>query len=227
MTSRKTLSWPAAAPLWGRLAMLAPIPDGGAEGSATSLSRLVAPLHRPEIFAGGWGGGPAGFTPDPREFVRFLGAYLPPSGRPGVGFLVRLAPAPSAASGAVVGTSSFLNLDAAGESVEIGCTAYDPRLWGTPLNAQVKLLMLAHAFDSGFSRVVFNVDSVNERSLAAMARLGATREGVLRRHKPRADGTWRDTVVHSVLADEWLHVRRVLLQRVAEGPRALQPPDLG
>ncbi|MDO5697097.1 MAG: GNAT family protein [Dermatophilus congolensis] len=226
--STHAVSWPAAEPLWGRLAMLEPIPDSPPPNGTLPLSQLVRPLHRPEVFAGGWGGGPAGYDPDPRRFVDFLGSYLPPTGRPGVGFLVRLAaPAqqPGAANGVVVGTSSYLNLDAAGESVEIGCTAYDPSLWGTALNAQVKLLMLSHAFDAGFGRVVFNVDNLNTRSLGAMTRLGATREGVLRRHRPRADGTWRDTVVHSVLADEWLQVQRALKERVATGPRILLPPD--
>lgn len=224
--TRAALQWPEASALWGRLAMLDPLPPAAVGVPANGVLRdLVEPLHHPEVFAGGWGGGPAGYDPDPGRFVDFLTSYLPPSGREGIGYLVRLAvPARSAEAGAVVGTSSFLNLDRAGESVEIGCTAYDPRRWGSPLNAQVKLLMLGHAFDCGFARVVFNVDNLNVRSLGAMARLGATREGVLRRHKPRADGTWRDTVVYSVLAEEWPQVRRELTARVAAGPRMLELP---
>jgi RimJ/RimL family protein N-acetyltransferase len=83
------------------------------------------------------------------------------------------------------------------------------------VNPDCKLLLLAHAFDDcGFGRVKIQTDLINERSQAAIAKLGATREGVLRRHKRRADGTFRDTVVFSVLRDEWPAVREGLLRRL-------------
>jgi RimJ/RimL family protein N-acetyltransferase len=83
------------------------------------------------------------------------------------------------------------------------------------VNPACKLLLLAHAFDDcGFGRVKIQTDLDNTRSQAAIARLGATREGVLRRHMRRADGTFRDTVVFSLLKDEWPGVRTRLLARL-------------
>jgi RimJ/RimL family protein N-acetyltransferase len=83
------------------------------------------------------------------------------------------------------------------------------------VNAESKLLLLGHAFDDcRFGRVKLQTDLLNTRSQAAIERLGATREGVLHRHMRRADGTFRDTVVFSVLADEWPGVRAGLLARV-------------
>ncbi len=171
---------------------------------------LIPALHHPQVFAGGWGGGPAGYAEDTEDFVEFLRGYLPPTGREGVGYVV-------SRSGSVAGTSSFLNLDLehqAGPSVEIGCTAYAPTMWGDGINAAVKLLMLTHAFDSGFERVVFNVDGANERSLRAVARLGATQESVIPRHRQRADGSWRDTVVHSIIRADWPRVAAGLRHRL-------------
>jgi RimJ/RimL family protein N-acetyltransferase len=76
--------------------------------------------------------------------------------------------------------------------------------------------MLRHAFeDCGFGRVKIQTDVLNPRSQAAIAKLGAIREGVLRRHQARADGTFRDTVVFSILRDEWPTVREKLERRVA------------
>ena len=83
------------------------------------------------------------------------------------------------------------------------------------MNAEVKLLLLGHAFeDCGFERVKLQTDSINERSQKAIARLGAVREGVLRHHQPRADGSWRDTVVFSILSTEWPAVRTGLETRL-------------
>lgn len=181
--------------------------------TADGLAELAPVLRRREVFAGGWGGGPAGLPGDERGMLAMLEGYLPPTGRAGRSWVVRLASGPDA--GRAVGTSSFLHLDADGEAVEIGCTAYDPRVWGTAVNPATKLLLFGHAFAHGFHRVVLNADARNARSCAAIERLGATREGVLRRHRPRADGSWRDTVVHSVLSSEWPTVRAGLEARLA------------
>jgi RimJ/RimL family protein N-acetyltransferase len=79
--------------------------------------------------------------------------------------------------------------------------------------------MLGEAFDHGFGRVKLQADSLNDRSRAAIAKLGATFEGVLRRHRLRADGTWSGTAVFSVLAEEWPQVREGLLARLDQhGP---------
>lgn len=119
-------------------------------------------------------------------------------------------------AGTVVGTSSLGDVDLADERVHLGWTMYGSRWWGTQVNPETKLLLLTHAFeDCGFGRVKIQTDAVNERSQAAIARLGATREGVVRRHTRRADGTFRDTVVFSILRDEWPQVRAGLQARLS------------
>jgi len=135
----------------------------------------------------------------------------------------------------VVGTTSLGDLEPTACRAHAGWTAYRPDLWGKGLNAEVKLLLLGHAFeDCGFERVKLQTDSINERSQKAIARLGAVREGVLRHHQPRADGSWRDTVVFSILSTEWPAVRTGLetrLQATLRSVNALShplapPPDL-
>ena len=124
-------------------------------------------------------------------------------------------------SGTLVGTSSLLEADLGNESVHLGSTFYGPRWWGTAVNPDAKLLLLAHAFDGcGFGRLKIQTDALNTRSQDAIARLGAVREGVLRRHTRREDGTFRDTVVFSVLRAEWPSVRAGLEDRLrsAGGP---------
>lgn len=117
-------------------------------------------------------------------------------------------------AGTLVGTSSLLEADVHNESIHLGSTLYGSRWWGTPVNAEAKLLLLGHCFeDCGYGRVKIQTDQLNTRSQAAIAKLGARREGVLRRHSKREDGTFRDTVVFSVLADEWPAVRDGLRAR--------------
>ena len=103
----------------------------------------------------------------------------------------------------LAGMSSFLGLDEGRQVVEIGGTYYRPHLRGTGLNRRVKNMMLAHAFERGIRRVEFRVDARNQRSQAAMAKLGAVREGVLRADRITWTGHVRDTVLFSILADEW------------------------
>ena len=116
--------------------------------------------------------------------------------------------------GTIVGTSSLGDVDVVNERVHLGWTLYGSRWWGTQVNPECKLLLIGHAFDCGFGRVKIQTDAVNQRSQAAIARLGATREGVLRRHTRRSDGSFRDTVVFSVLRDEWPAVRAGLHERL-------------
>jgi N-acetyltransferase len=121
--------------------------------------------------------------------------------------------------GRLVGTSSLLEIDLANESIHLGATLYGRRWWGTAVNPEAKLLLLAHCFDDcGFGRVKIQTDALNTHSQAAIAKLGARREGVLRRHLRREDGTFRDTVVYSILADEWPAVRDGLCARLATFP---------
>ena len=118
--------------------------------------------------------------------------------------------------GRLVGTSSLLEIDLANESVHLGATLYGRRWWGTAVNPEAKLLLLAHCFDDcGFGRVKIQTDALNTHSQAAIAKLGARREGVLRRHLRREDGTFRDTVVYSILVDEWPDVSDGLRARLA------------
>ncbi|CAM5403836.1 hypothetical protein SFIMM107S_03073 [Streptomyces griseus] len=86
------------------------------------------------------------------------------------------------------------------------------------MNSETKLLLLTHAFEElGMGRVQLKTDHRNERSQAAIARLGARREGVLRRHRRRPDGSWRDSVYFSLLADEWPAAKARLTAWLAAG----------
>jgi RimJ/RimL family protein N-acetyltransferase len=87
--------------------------------------------------------------------------------------------------------------------------------WRTRVNTASKLIMMGHAFDDlGAERVVWHTDIRNTRSQDAIARLGAVREGVLRHHRIRRDGSWRDTVQFSMLSAEWPEARRRLTARL-------------
>lgn len=108
------------------------------------------------------------------------------------------------ATGEVAGMTCFYDVGETLQTVTIGHTWIGRRHWRTGLNRAAKTALLTHAFGPlGCVRVVWHVDHLNERSQAAMAALGATREGVLRKHKRRRDGSWRDTVVFSMLDTEW------------------------
>jgi RimJ/RimL family protein N-acetyltransferase len=117
--------------------------------------------------------------------------------------------------GECVGISCYLNIDAAQDSCDIGGTYYRPDGRGGVVNPAAKLLLLGHAFDSGARRVAFKVDAVNARSRAAVMKLGAVQEGILRQDRVVWTGRVRDTVVFSVLRDEWPGVLRGLEQRLA------------
>jgi N-acetyltransferase len=116
---------------------------------------------------------------------------------------------------AVVGTTSYLDVSQPDARLEIGSTAYTPSAWASAVNRTSKLLLMGWAFDHGFGRVQLKTDIRNRRSQAAIAKLGATYEGVLRRYQRRADGTVRDTVMYSVTAEEWPSVRERLSARLA------------
>ncbi|HEX6921925.1 MAG TPA: GNAT family protein [Actinomycetes bacterium] len=201
---------PAAAALCGRHVRLSPLAAGDADG-------LFEALDDERVWAKGYAGGPASRPQDLDGMRAFLRPSLAAAERgERQAYVVRLA-ADSALgpAGTVVGTSSLGDVDLVNERVHLGWTAYGPRWWGTAVNAECKLLLLGHAFDDcGFGRVKIQTDLRNERSQAAIAKLGATREGVLRRHMRRADGTFRDTVVYSILRDEWPLVRAGLLARL-------------
>ena len=101
------------------------------------------------------------------------------------------------------GMSSFITIDPVRGSLEIGATYYRPHLRGSGFNRRVKDMMLKRAFDAGIRRVEFRVDVRNARSQAAMKKLGAVREGVLRADRITWTGHVRDTVLFAILKDEW------------------------
>ncbi|MCL3817704.1 GNAT family N-acetyltransferase [Aeromicrobium wangtongii] len=119
------------------------------------------------------------------------------------------------ATGRVAGLTTFYDVDATLRTVAIGFTWLGSAHWRTGLNTESKLLLLTRAFDDlGCVRVVWHTDIFNQRSQAAIARLGAQREGVLRKHRIRRDGTWRDTVQFSMIDDEWPAARAALHSRL-------------
>jgi RimJ/RimL family protein N-acetyltransferase len=114
----------------------------------------------------------------------------------------------------VVGMSSYYTALAGQGGMEIGTTFLHPDVRGGVVNSESKMLMLEHAFNSGAVRVQFRVDTRNLRSQAAVAKLGAVREGVLRRDRLTWTGYVRDTVFFSILDEEWPAVREQLKTRL-------------
>lgn len=119
-------------------------------------------------------------------------------------------------SGVVLGSTSYHDIVPEIDRVEIGWTWYRASQQRTALNTTCKLMLLEHAFDTlGCAVVGLRTDHFNFRSQRAIEALGARRDGVIRHHHPRRDGTARDTVIYSILAHEWPDVRRNLEGRLA------------
>lgn len=119
-------------------------------------------------------------------------------------------------SGAIVGSTRFHDIMAAVDRVEIGYTWYAARWQRSHVNTACKLLLLGHAFETVGCRVVgFRTDGVNVRSQQAIEALGARKDGVIRHHALRRDGTVRDSVMYSILATEWPEVKRHLELRLS------------
>ena len=112
------------------------------------------------------------------------------------------------ATGEVLGSTRLLNIEPASRRVEIGWTWLAPRVQRTPVNTECKYLLLRHCFETlGCLRVELKTDGRNARSRAAIARIGGTEEGTLRRHQLTQHGFVRDTVYFSILDDEWPEVK--------------------
>jgi RimJ/RimL family protein N-acetyltransferase len=205
---------PTGEPLTGRFVRLDVLADD-------DLPELFPLLADPEIYASGYvmHRRPASVEDGvalARE--RFLSGQ---GGADGVGqgctaYAIRLtADGALGSAGTLVGTSSLAEAHLANESIHLGSTLYGRRWWGTQVNPEAKLLLLTHCFeDCGFGRVKIQTDALNTRSQAAIARLGAHREGVVRRDVRREDGTFRDSVVFSILSDEWPVVKAGLRRRL-------------
>ena len=113
------------------------------------------------------------------------------------------------------GMSCYLGISEADRTAEIGFTYYHPAVRGGVVNPAAKRLMLGYGFDQGAQRISFRVDAINARSRAAVLKLGAVQEGVLRHDRVTWTGRLRDTVMFSVLANEWPAVRARLDARLA------------
>lgn len=210
MTARRPLD----EPLVGRFVSLTPM-------TPADFAELGGAIAKPEVFAGGYGGGAAGLPRDADEWERFAAASYAIAAD-ALPFAVRVRG--GVGDGTIVGATKLGELDVVHESAHLGWTAYDPRVWGTVVNPEVKLLVLGLAFGHGFGRIRIQADAINARSRAAIEKLGAHFEGIQRRARRRADGSWRDTAVYSILADEWPAVRAGLEGRVASwdgGPLVL------
>ncbi|MCV7280719.1 GNAT family N-acetyltransferase [Mycolicibacterium flavescens] len=179
---------------------------------------MLEPLrreHLPEIAAAAADGelGRLWFTaaPAPELVEQWVDGRLA-VGAPGSGltFVVRRL------DGTLVGSSSYINVDAANRRLEIGNTWYVAAARRSGVNSETKLLMLGHAFDQlGCVAVEFRTHFFNFTSRAAIERLGAKLDGVLRSHQVLADGSRRDTVVYSILDVEWPAVRNNLRYRMS------------
>jgi RimJ/RimL family protein N-acetyltransferase len=197
-----TARWPGGRALVGSTVRLDPSLDTDAEG-------LLTALGHDEVWAAGYSGGPAARPADADGWRRRMEQARKDSRAM---FTVRLHE-----SSEIIGTSSLGDVELGHERVHLGWTAYSPSYWSSAVNPECKLLLMTHAFeDCGFGRVKIQTDLINTRSQAAIAKLGATREGVLRRHMVRADGTIRDTVVFAITIDDWPAVKAGLETRLRD-----------
>lgn len=207
-------SLPTGEPLVGRFVRLDVLTEA-------DLPELHPVLADPEVYASGYvmhrrPGSVDDAVALARE--RFLGGQgqADGAGRGRTAYGIRLRSGTALGpAGTLVGTSSLAEAHLVDESIHLGSTLYGRRWWGTQVNPEAKLLLLAHCFETGgYGRVRIQTDALNTRSQAAIAKLGARREGVLRRDKRREDGTFRDSVVFSILIDEWPAVKAALQERL-------------
>lgn len=203
---------PSGVPLVGRVVRLDLMRLEDAAG--------LFPIHTdPVVYSQGYAmAAPPTDLAEVEALVAATVAARAPDGRGRTAYTIRLVEdSDLGAAGTIVGTSSLGDVDTTREHVHLGWTMYGSRWWGTAVNPETKLLLLSHAFETcGFGRVKIQTDVINERSRAAILRLGATFEGITRRDVRRADGTWRDSAVHSILVDEWPQVRAGLRRRLGE-----------
>lgn len=205
---------PTGEPLVGRWVCLDLLSDA-------DIDEMYPVLADPVVYAHGYvmHRRPASLE-DSRELARsvFLAMQGQADGRGGgrTTYAIRLArDGDLGPAGTLVGTSSLSEADLRHESIHLGSTLYGSRWWGTQVNPESKLLLMTHCFEHcGYGRVKIQTDRLNTRSQAAIARLGAQREGVIRRHMKREDGTFRDSVIYSVLKDEWPEVKAGLARRI-------------
>nr|WP_314626810.1 GNAT family protein [uncultured Noviherbaspirillum sp.] len=145
-------------------------------------------------------------VPSPETMRSWLEAALSMRAHDELAFVIR-----DLRDGSIVGSTRYFRVDAASRRLEIGHTWYARRAQRTGINTEAKLLLLGHAFDAlNCIAVEFRTHWMNHQSRAAIARLGAKQDGVLRNHQRMPDGTLRDTVVFSIIDAEWPTVKRHL-----------------
>jgi RimJ/RimL family protein N-acetyltransferase len=116
----------------------------------------------------------------------------------------------------LIGSTRYLDVQEEDRTVEIGWTWYTPDAWGTAVNPEAKFLLLRHAFEVWHAiRVALKTDIRNVHSQAAIKKLGATYEGTLRNQRIRPDGSFRDTVLYSIIDEEWPNVKDGLERRLS------------
>ncbi len=153
-------------------------------------------------------------VPAPEKTVAWIDAALDMRARLGAMPLV----VRETATGDIVGATRYFNVEAAHRRLEIGHTWYAKRVQRTAVNTECKLLMLTHAFETlDCIAVEFRTHFFNFQSREAIARLGAKQDGILRNHQIQPDGSRRDTVVFSIIANEWPAVKRHLAYRLGKG----------
>ena len=150
------------------------------------------------------------------QFERYVGVALSSQGEGifGVG-LQKTFVIFRSSDDAVIGMTRYYGLDEKHKRVDIGYTWYIPDVWGKVYNKECKLLLLQYAFEVlNFNRVGFHVAHVNTRSQKAVEKIGAVKEGVLRKHSYQADGSTRHTVLYSIISDEWPEKKEILIQMI-------------
>ncbi|MGX9221265.1 GNAT family N-acetyltransferase [Massilia varians] len=153
-------------------------------------------------------------VPEPHNAAQYIGTALDTRDR--LAFAVV-----DARHGSVLGTTSYHDIVPSVDRVEIGYTWYARRVQRTHVNTSCKLLLLSHAFDTlGCGVVGLRTDCENLASQAAIEALGAKKDGVIRHHALRRDGTVRDTVMYSILRSEWPLIKRALHERLERHARA-------
>lgn len=147
------------------------------------------------------------------QFDRYIAAALDPRNTGmQVSFVMR-----DAATKAIMGMTRYYKVEPSQKRLSIGYTWYTPFYWGKVHNKECKLLLLQYAFEElHFQRVEFEVAHQNLRSQKAVAKIGGVKEAVLRKHGLHADGTLRDTVVFSIIDDEWPVTKARLLKLIEE-----------
>ncbi|MGM9950351.1 MAG: GNAT family N-acetyltransferase [Lysinibacillus sp.] len=121
-------------------------------------------------------------------------------------------------TGKIIGSTTFFDMSSEHKRLEIGYTWLHPRYWRTNINTNCKYLLLTYCFEQwGMHRVQIKTDHENLRSQKAIERLGATKEGVLRNHMIRKDGTIRHTVMYSIIKEDWPEVKRHFEENLLKG----------